>query len=38
MEDLNFARQEQGVAAERLASAAATLAAQLRTDGVAGAL
>jgi diadenosine tetraphosphate (Ap4A) HIT family hydrolase len=38
MDDLNFARQEQGVAAELLASAAATLAAQLRTDGVAGAL
>ena len=38
MDDLNLARQEQGVAAERLASAAATLAAQLRTDGVAGAL
>ena len=38
MDDLNFARQEQGVAAERLASAAATLAAQLRTDGVVGAL
>jgi len=38
MDDLNFARQEQGVAAERLASAAATLAAQLRNDGVPGAL
>ncbi|MGA1321288.1 MAG: HIT family protein [Ilumatobacteraceae bacterium] len=38
MDDLNFARQEQGVAAEHLASAAATLAAQLRNDGVPGAL
>ncbi|MEY3978227.1 MAG: HIT family protein [Actinobacteria bacterium] len=38
MDDLNFARQEQGVGAERLANAAALLAAQLRADGVPGAL
>jgi diadenosine tetraphosphate (Ap4A) HIT family hydrolase len=36
--DLDFSRQEQGVSAERLADAAVRLAAQLRADGVAGAL
>jgi histidine triad (HIT) family protein len=38
MSHLNFANQEQGVSAERLADAAQKLAAQLRKDGVAGAL
>lgn len=38
MSNLNFANQEQGVSAERLADAAKKLAAQLRKDGVAGAL
>jgi histidine triad (HIT) family protein len=38
MANLNFAHQEQGVSAERLAAAAHKLAAQLRKDGVAGAL
>lgn len=37
MGNLNFALQEQGVSTERLAAAAAKLAAQLRADGVAGA-
>ena len=36
--DLDFSRQEQGASAERLADAAARLAAQLRADGVSGAL
>ena len=36
--DLDFSRHEQGVSAERLADAAARLAAQLRADGVPGAL
>ena len=38
MSNLNFANQEQGVSAERLANAAKKLAAQLSKDGVAGAL
>ena len=36
--DLDFSRQEQGVSAERLVDAASRLAAQLRADGVPGAL
>ena len=38
MSHLNFANQEQNVPAERLAADAARLAAQLRKDGVAGAV
>jgi len=38
MNNLSFAHQQRDVAPERLAFAAAKLAAQLRVDGVAGAL
>lgn len=38
MTDLDFSRQQRDVAPEALASAAARLAAQLRADGVAGAI
>ncbi len=38
MANLNFSHQEQGVSGERLADAARRLAAQLRSDGVPGAV
>ena len=38
MSDLNFAKQQHNVPASQLAAAAARLAAQLRQDGVTGAL
>jgi histidine triad (HIT) family protein len=38
MAHLNFAHQQKDVAPERLAAAAAKLAAQLRSDGIPGAL
>ncbi|MFM7898242.1 MAG: HIT family protein [Actinomycetota bacterium] len=38
MANLNFAHQQKDVAPERLAAAAAKLAAQLRSDGIPGAL